>query len=97
MLMLWLLAGCTTGTLNGLSLIWSVGRLRPGVHAGSVALVMLGTLLRWGLAAGLLAFALQRGIGPGLASFAGLWLARWITVAVALSPRHRVPFDLQRN
>jgi hypothetical protein len=34
-------------------------------------------MLRWGLAAGLLITALQRGIVPGLLAFAGLWLARW--------------------
>jgi hypothetical protein len=42
--------------------------------------VLSGAILRWSLVAALLTFALQRGIGPALLAFAGLWLSRWGTV-----------------
>ncbi|MEA3345876.1 MAG: hypothetical protein U9Q78_06500 [Chloroflexota bacterium] len=72
----WLLIGLAIGLLNMLTLCWTVARLDPGAPSTAVALVLAGAILRWGLAAGLLIAALQRGIGPGLLAFAGLWLAR---------------------
>jgi hypothetical protein len=73
----WLFTGGAVGVLNGLTLWWTVARLRPGAPRHAVAWALGGTMLRWGLAAGLLITALQRGIVPGLLAFAGLWLARW--------------------
>jgi hypothetical protein len=85
--MLWLLAGLTIGTLNGLTLRWTVNRLRPDAALTSVPLVVLGFLMRLGFAAGLLVIALQRDIGLGLLAFAGLWLARWVTIYITLPHR----------
>lgn len=77
MVTLWLLAGGIIGVLNGLSLRWTVAGLRTGAPGRAVVLTMAGAILRWGLAASVLFFALQRGIVPALLAFAGLWLARW--------------------
>jgi hypothetical protein len=85
--MLWLFAGLTIGILNGLTLRWTVGRLRSGTALIGVPLVALGGLLRLGLGTALLIFASQHGMTPCLLSFAGLWLARWIVILVILSPR----------
>ena len=73
----WLLAGGITGILSGLSLRRTVTGMDPGASGRAVILTMAGAILRWGLAAGLLFLALQRGIAPALLAFAGLWLARW--------------------
>jgi len=77
MMALWLCAGGIIGVLSGLSLRWTVGFLRPGTTGRAVILTMAGAILRWGLAAGLLFLALQRGVVPALLAFAGQWLARW--------------------
>jgi len=73
----WLLLGGMVGGLNGLTLCWTVSRLRPGALPYTLAAILGGTLLRWGTVAVALALALRQGIGPGLLVFAGLWLARW--------------------
>jgi len=87
---LWLFTGGSIGVLNGLSLRWTVARLRPDTPRQAVAWTLGGGMLRWGLAAGLLVAALQRGILPALLAFAGLWLARWGTICSAhLSARLR--------
>ena len=80
MITLWLFAGGAVGALNGLTLWWMVGCLRPDVPRSAVAWVLAGALLRWGLAVGLLVAALQRGILPALLAFTGLWLSRWGTI-----------------
>lgn len=85
--LLWLPIGITAGILNGLTLRWTVDRLRPDAVLIGAPLIAMGFVLRLGLSAGLLATALQRGIVPGLLACAGLWLARWLVVYVALSPR----------
>ena len=77
MVVLWLFAGGAVGALSGLTLWRTVARLQPSAPGHAVAWVLGSTLLRWGLAAGLLIAALQHGILPGLLAFAGLWLARW--------------------
>jgi hypothetical protein len=73
----WLFTGGSVGLLNGLSLRWTVARLRPAVPGRAVVWALGGALLRWGLAAVLLVIALQDGVMPGLLAFAGLRLARW--------------------
>jgi hypothetical protein len=73
----WLFTGGAVGVLNGLTLWWTVARLQPDAPCRAVAWALGGVMLRWGLAAGLLITALQRGIVPGLLAFAGLWLVRW--------------------
>lgn len=83
----WLFAGLILGTLSGLALRWTIGRLRPDTSLASAPLVALGFLLRLALSAGLLTIALQRGVAPGLLAFVGLWLARWITIYVTLPRR----------
>ena len=83
MVVLWLFAGGAVGALNGLTLWWTVARLQPSARGHGVAWVLGSTLLRWGLAAGLLIAALQYGILPALLAFAGLWLARWGTICSA--------------
>ena len=90
--MLWLSAGLTIGILNGLTLRWTVSRLRPETALVGAPLVALGFLVRLVLSAALLVIALQRGITPGLSAFAGLWLARWITVYITLPHRPLVKF-----
>jgi hypothetical protein len=85
--MIWFIIGIAIGVLNGLTLRWTVGRLRPETSLTGVPLVMLGFPLRLGLVAALLLVALQSGIAPCLLSFTGLWLARWLVVYVTLSPR----------
>ena len=85
--MLWLFAGLTIGLLNGLTLRWTVGHLRPDTALIGVPLVALGGLLRLGLATALLILASQHGMIPCLLSFAGLWLARWMVILFTLSPR----------
>ncbi len=86
--MLWLFAGLIIGILNGLTLRWTVGRLRSGTILTGVPLVALGGLLRLGLATALLIFASQHGMTPCLLAFTGLWLARWIIILV-IWPPHR--------
>jgi hypothetical protein len=86
--MLWLFAGLIVGILNGLTLRWTVGRLRSGTALTGVPLVALGVLLRLGLATALLIFASQHGMTPCLLAFTGLWLARWIIILV-IWPPHR--------
>jgi len=83
MVVLWLFAGGAVGVLSGLILRRTVARLQPTAPCHAVAWTLASTLLRWGLAAGLLIAALQRGIVPGLMAFAGLWLARWVTICSA--------------
>ncbi len=83
MVVLWLFAGGAVGALNGLALWWTVASLQPSAPGHAVAWVLGSTLLRWGLAAGLLIAALQYGILPALLAFAGLWLARWGTICSA--------------
>jgi hypothetical protein len=77
MIALWLLAGSAVGVLNGLTLLWTVARLRPEAALGALTGVAMGALVRLALVAALLVAALQRGIVPGLLAFAGLWLSRW--------------------
>jgi hypothetical protein len=77
---LWLLAGGVVGGLSMLSLWWTVTQLRPTTPGRAALLALGGTILRWGLAAGLLIAALQQGIGTALLAFAGLWVARWAVV-----------------
>jgi hypothetical protein len=77
---LWLLLGGVVGVVNGLTRWWTVARLRPDIPSHALAIVLSGAILRWSLVAALLTFALQRGIGPALLAFAGLWLSRWGTV-----------------
>jgi hypothetical protein len=72
-----LFIGGAVGTLNVLTLRWTVARLRPGAPRHAAAWILGGALLRWGFIAGLLIAALQRGLVPGLLAFAGLWLAQW--------------------
>lgn len=85
--MFWLSTGLTIGILNGLTLRWTVSRLRPETALVGAPLVALGGLLRLGLATALLVFASQHGIIPCLLSFAGLWLARWMVILFTLSHR----------
>ncbi len=73
----WLFIGGAIGTLNGLSLWWTVARLRPNASTDAAVLTMGGAILRWVLTAGLLIAALQHSIASGLLAFTGLWLARW--------------------
>lgn len=80
MALLCLLAGGAIGVLSGLSLRWTAVRFSADAPLSAVALMVGGAFLRWGLAAVLLAIGLRSGIAPGLAAFAGLWLARWAVV-----------------
>jgi len=80
MAVLWLLAGGAAGTLNGLSLRWTVARLYPTASIRAVAWILVGAALRWLLAAGVLLGALQHDITSALLAFTGLWLTRWTTV-----------------
>ena len=52
--MMWFVIGIATGILNGLTLRWTVGRLRPETPLTGVPLVAFGVLLRLGGSAGLL-------------------------------------------
>jgi len=80
-LILWLIGGAVVGVLNVLSLDWSLGRLlHPAASLGGVALILGGAVVRWGIAAGLLLVALQRGIGAALLALGGLWLGRWVMI-----------------
>jgi hypothetical protein len=83
MILSWWVAGFAVGLFNGWTIWWTADRLRPGVSHRIVVWVLGGASLRWTLATGLLAAALQRGIVPGLLAFFGLWLARWGTVGWA--------------
>jgi hypothetical protein len=84
--MMWFIIGIATGILNGLTLRWTVGRLRPETSLTGVPLVALGFLLRMGLATTVLVLASQRGLTTCLLSFAGLWLARWTAILVTAFP-----------
>ena len=72
-----LLGGSAIGTLSGLTIRWTVARMDARSPGRAVFWTATGATLRWGLAAGLLLGALQRGIAPALLAFAGLWLGRW--------------------
>jgi hypothetical protein len=91
----WFPIGLIVGTLSGLTLRRTVGRLRPDTSLAAFPLVALGFLLRLALSAGLLTVALRRGVAPGLLAFVGLWLARWITIYVTL-PRRPLAEPLRR-
>ena len=84
--MIWFIFGIATGILNGLTLRWTVGRLRPEASIISEPLVMLGFVLRMGLTAALLVLASQHSLVSGMLSFAGLWLARWTVILVTAFP-----------
>jgi hypothetical protein len=72
----WLLTGGAVGLLNALTVWWTVNRLRPGLpRSHALAWTLGGAALRWGFVAALLIAALQRGTGPALLAFGGLWLA----------------------
>jgi hypothetical protein len=83
--MIWLSGGIIIGILNGLTLRWTVSRLRPNSSLIGVPLVAAGSVLRLGLATVLLALAAQHGMASGLLAFAGLWLARWVVILAILS------------
>jgi hypothetical protein len=85
--MIWLLIGIAIGALNGLTLRWTVGRLRSGSLLTGVPLVTAGFVFRMGSAAALLVFASQHSLASGLLACTGLWLARWIVILVIWSPR----------
>ena len=84
--MMWFIIGIATGILNGLTLRWTVGRLRPETSLISIPLITMGSLLRLGLVTALLILASQHGLMSGLLAFAGLWLTRWIVILVTASP-----------
>ena len=73
----WLALGGAVGVLNGLTLRWTMARLRPDAPLSGVALAVGGAALRWGLAAVMLIVASRQDLVSGLMTFAGLWLARW--------------------
>jgi hypothetical protein len=79
----WCLAGLAIGAFGGWTTWLTVNRLRPGASHSIVTWTLGGTFLRWILAAGLLAAALQHGAAAGLLAFSGLWLARWGAVGWA--------------
>ena len=105
MTLTWLFAGAAVGVLNGLTLRWTVARLRPDMVLRSVALVVGGMFLRWGLAAVLLVAALlpdtvspdtvSGGSVPGLLAFAGLWLSRWGIVWWLSRAGSRSPIEIR--
>lgn len=74
---LFLLGGSAIGTLCGLTIGWTVARIGTTTPSYAVFWTVTGATVRWGLAAGLLLWALQRGLTPALLAFAGLWLGRW--------------------
>jgi len=76
----WLLVGLLTGALNGLTLWWTVSRLRAGMGDSALRLTTSGMLVRLALVTGVLIAALLQGIVPGLAVFGGLCITRWATV-----------------
>ena len=76
----WLLAGGATAFLSGLSIRWTVLRLRPESLSRAMAWVLGGAALRLGLAALLLVAAIRQGIVAGLLAFLGLWIGRWAAV-----------------
>lgn len=86
MWVLWLLLGGLVGGLNSLLLYRTVSCLRPSKPPG-LALVLGSVPLRWAIAAVVLALALRQGIGPGLLTFAGMWLTRWgLVILVGIRP-----------
>jgi len=93
--MIWFIIGIAIGILNGLTLRWTMGRLRLETSLTGVPLVTLGFVSRMGLTAALLVFASQRGLTTCLLSFAGLWLARWTVILVTAFPHLLV--QLQRS
>jgi hypothetical protein len=93
--MIWFMIGIAIGVLNGLTLRWTVGRLRSETSLTGVPLVAFGFLLRMGLNTALLILASQRGMTTCLLSFTGLWLARWTIILVTASPHLFV--QLQRS
>ena len=72
-----LLGGSAVGTLSSLTIGWTVAHMDTRSPGHAVLWTVTGAMLRWGLAAGLLLGALQRGLMPALLAFAGLWLGRW--------------------
>ena len=93
--MMWFVIGIAIGILNGLSLRWTVSRLRPETSLTSIPLITMGSLLRLGLATALLALASQHSLISGLLAFIGLWLTRWIVVFVTAFPHLFI--QLQRS
>jgi hypothetical protein len=81
-LFLWFVAGAGVGLVNTLLLVHTVRLVRPDARLGSVGLVTAGYLLRYGLTAATLLLAVLQGSEPALAAGFGLWIARWIVVAV---------------
>ncbi len=75
----WFLLGCVAGLVIWISQRSTVVKL-PEKSRAAKGVVIGGALLRWVLSAVLLANALFTGIVPGLATFTGLMIFRWLGI-----------------
>jgi hypothetical protein len=86
MAFVWFIAGGAIAILSGLSIEWTIGRIRPGSRGRALVWCVGGAIARWALAALVLIAALEQGGGGGLLAFVGMWLGRWV-IAWHLSKR----------
>jgi hypothetical protein len=78
--LVWLALGGVWSWLAITFQAWSVMRIGPRSSLMTIVWLVGGIWLRLGWIALLLIVALRQGIGPGLSTFAGIWLARWIMI-----------------
>lgn len=81
---LWLLPGGAAGILTILTLWWTIQRLRPDTGDAIWLRVGVGYLLRLGIVAGLLIWAVSQGVGPLLWAFGGLMASRWAMIPLSV-------------
>lgn len=80
MMLIWFALGLIWGWLSIAFQVWTVKRLDARSAPLTVIWFVGGFVVRLGWIALLLIFALRQGIGLGLSTFAGIWLARWVMI-----------------
>ena len=82
----WFFIGVIAAAFNYATRLWTVMRIQPGKRLSGMTLVFAGAFIRLLVVGFSLYKALQIGVFPALAVFAGIWIMRWV-LAIA-SGRH---------
>ena len=76
----WFLAGGAFEVLNSTIRQWSVGRLGLHKRGRSIFWFVVGSVLRLGVTALVLALAFRHNFVYGVAALVGYWICRWVMV-----------------